>query len=151
MNHMALRKKLRLTAGKKPMTTISYDFKALVKDGGFNTINGIANSVDNFLDSSTELKLYEWRKMQYLVDMFNSIIPLVLHLNIPSNNCLSHASKYHKVVDMVKNTRNGVLCVLCTVAKEKRPQVCIMNGLRCVYGWVGVQGVKKCRRVCVYI
>ena len=129
MNHMALSKKLKLNAGKKPMPTISFDFKALVKDVGFTAIIGVANSVDNFLDSSTELKLYEWRKMlEHPVDMFNSIIPLVLHLSIPSNDCLSHASKYHKVVDIV-DEKHKKWCVVrvCTVAKEKKPSVCMMN------------------------
>ena len=125
MNHMALSKKLKLNAGKKPMPTISFDFKALVKDVGFNTINGVANSVDisvdNFLDSSTELKLYEWRKMlEYPVDMFNSIIPLVLHLSIPSNDCLSYASKYHKVVDIVDEKTQEMVCCACVYSSERK-------------------------------
>ena len=85
-------------------------------------LNGVANSVDNFLDSRNELKLYEWRKMlEYPVDMFNSIIPLVLHLNIPSNNFLSHAFKYHKVFDIVDEKTQEMVsrCCACVYSKEK--------------------------------
>ena len=36
--------------------------------------NSVASSVDNFLDSSTELKLYEWRKMQERISSQGDII-----------------------------------------------------------------------------
>ena len=141
MNHMALSKKLKLNAGKKPMPTVRFDF--LVKDVGFNTINGVANSVDisvdNFLDSSTELKLYEWRKMlEHPVDMFNSIIPLVLHLSIPSNDCLSHASKYHKVVDIVDEKTQEMVCCACVYSSERTEALGLYD--ECVFMMGGGSG-----------